>query len=125
MAPARVPQLDGVRGVAVGLAVFFHYCSDVNLPIVARLAAGGWVGVDLFFVLSGFLIGGIVLANRDAVNLFAVFYFRRFLRIFPLYYALLITVTLSVWLQWMSPPENRPLDQLLSISPEYQRCADR
>ena len=105
----RISQLDGVRGIAVGLVVLFHYCSDLNLPIIGQAASHGWVGVDLFFVMSGFLIGGIVIANREADNLFAVFYFRRFLRIFPLYYALLITVTVCVWLRWMPSTEHRPL----------------
>src|SRR5258708_38376677 len=95
---ARVGQLDGLRGVAVGLVVLFHYGSAITgsrllLPIISR----GWVGVDLFFVMSGFLIGGIVVANRDAVNFYSVFYLRRFLRIFPLYYFLLTVVALSFW----------------------------
>jgi peptidoglycan/LPS O-acetylase OafA/YrhL len=106
----RVGQLDGLRGVAVGLVVLFHYGSAVQgsrllLPIVSR----GWVGVDLFFVMSGFLIGGIVVANRDAVNFYSVFYLRRFLRIFPLYYFLLAVVAISVWLGWMPHPGHDKL----------------
>jgi peptidoglycan/LPS O-acetylase OafA/YrhL len=92
MTPRRVPELDGVRGIAIGMVVLYHY---FLLPIQAPpgtffsyvKAAGmfGFSGVDLFFVLSGFLIGGILLDSREATNYFRVFYTRRFFRIIPLY----------------------------------------
>ena len=102
--PERVPQLDGVRGIAVSLVVLYHYGSYYSneaalFPALRWIAHRGWVGVDLFFVLSGFLIGGIAIANRDADNVFSTFYARRFLRIFPLYYFLLIASAIYMWAQ--------------------------
>lgn len=92
-AQARIPQLDGLRGIAIGMILVWHF---FLIPIVieprtflgyalipARLA---WTGVDLFFVLSGFLIGGILLDAREASNYFPVFYVRRFFRIVPVYF---------------------------------------
>ncbi len=92
----RIPELDGIRGVAIAMVLAHHY---FLLPIQALpgtlpsyiQAAGrlAWSGVDLFFVLSGFLIGGILLDARDSSNYFRVFYTRRFFRIVPIYLACL------------------------------------
>ena len=70
-------ELDGLRGMAILMVVAFHY----NLaPFL------GGVGVDLFFVLSGFLLGGTLLDKKEAPNYFKAFYARRICRIFPLYF---------------------------------------
>ena len=88
-------QLDGLRGIAILMVVACHLeflyqpPSHVRGPL-AQLSQGGWMGVDLFFVLSGFLITGILLATRDGPGYFRNFLARRFLRIWPLYYANLI-----------------------------------
>lgn len=90
---ARIPQLDGLRGIAVLIVVLYHYVLSISLPpggFFSRLQDCfrlGWCGVDLFFVLSGFLIGGILLDSKESPCYFRTFYFRRFHRIFPLYYA--------------------------------------
>ena len=77
------PALDGLRACAF-LAVFMdHYVSRV---IPWRIFPWGWVGVDIFFVLSGFLITGILYDSLHRKNYFKNFYIRRSLRIFPLYY---------------------------------------
>ncbi len=90
----RIPELDGVRGIAILLVVYYHYFAAHPYPgggtlvrLLTQAGSIGWTGVDLFFTLSGFLIGGILLDNRNAPNLLRVFYARRTLRIFPLYYA--------------------------------------
>jgi peptidoglycan/LPS O-acetylase OafA/YrhL len=89
----RIPELDGVRGMAILLVLIWHYAVvtlSVRPDSVMSYVLGGlsfsWSGVDLFFVLSGFLIGGILLDNREAKNYFRVFYMRRTCRIFPLYF---------------------------------------
>jgi peptidoglycan/LPS O-acetylase OafA/YrhL len=83
----RIPQLDAVRGVAV-LVVLLHN-TDKNL-YTGALARNGWMGVDLFFVLSGFLITGILLDSKGTDGYFRNFYARRCLRIWPLYYSALM-----------------------------------
>ncbi len=95
--PERIPELDGLRGVAIFLVLIFHYITAVvaerwpnPLAFVKHLTQLGWTGVDLFFVLSGFLIGGILLSARDSPNYFRVFYFRRVCRIFPAYFGFLL-----------------------------------
>lgn len=92
--PKRIPELDGLRGFAILLVFSRHYLSitagSIHTPILRYLTRGfgiGWMGVDLFFVLSGFLIGGILLAAKPSANYFKTFYLRRIHRIFPLYYA--------------------------------------
>ncbi len=93
----RSEALDAVRGIAIALVVGYHYWP--------ALVPGGSVGVDLFFVLSGFLIGGILLDNKGAEDYFATFYWRRFFRILPLYWLFLSVMPASpvmpVW--WFLP----------------------
>jgi len=85
----RVPQLDAVRGLAI-LVVMLHNIS-LKYPVFhsERLFATGWMGVDLFFVLSGFLITGILVDTKHSGGFFKNFYVRRCLRIWPLYYSLI------------------------------------
>lgn len=92
----HLPALDGLRGVAILLVLAMHFTMLRPLgtadAVVYSLARTGWMGVDLFFVLSGFLITGILFDSRDRANPLRTFYARRFLRIFPLYYGFLIAV---------------------------------
>ncbi len=86
---SRILALDGVRGVAVLLVTMLHLLYSEKSWMLRHVAGSGWIGVDLFFVLSAFLITGILLATVDAPNFFSSFYARRALRIWPLYYLLL------------------------------------
>ena len=85
----RIPQLDAVRGVAI-LVVMMHNIG-LKYPLFhsQQLFGDGWMGVDLFFVLSGFLITGILVDTQQSEGYFKNFYVRRCLRIWPLYYSLI------------------------------------
>ena len=114
--PNHKPELDGIRGIALLAVMLSHGAGRYILQtaLLAKLCTyalvPGWSGVELFFVLSGFLITGILLRSKAAGNYFSSFYTRRFLRIFPIYY-LAVTVGIvlahySVWWNVMMPPER-------------------
>jgi peptidoglycan/LPS O-acetylase OafA/YrhL len=91
------PALDGLRGIAALMIVWYHFLllsprQGVLLSFVTRSFGFGWAGVDLFFVLSGFLITGILVDSKSRNHYFRTFYGRRVLRIFPLYYGVLAVV---------------------------------
>jgi peptidoglycan/LPS O-acetylase OafA/YrhL len=96
-AGAYVPALDGLRGIAILLVLLFHFTLYGGLApsvlidrVFYEVAIVGWVGVDLFFVLSGFLITGILYDAKRKASYLRNFYIRRILRIFPLYYGSLV-----------------------------------
>jgi peptidoglycan/LPS O-acetylase OafA/YrhL len=88
--PKRIPELDGFRGIAVLMVMIEHVYEAAPLPAIRMpsplyfLLTHGWLGVDLFFVLSGFLITGILLDERARKDYFQRFYRHRALRILPL-----------------------------------------
>ncbi len=93
----RIPQLDGLRGMAIGLVVLHHFIYQFHPPmpetlwaISAPISRLGWSGVDLFFILSGFLIGGILVDARESDHYYSTFYVRRAFRILPLYLFLVL-----------------------------------
>jgi peptidoglycan/LPS O-acetylase OafA/YrhL len=104
----RIPELDGLRGVAIGLVILCHYVANAEHRELGAWAhrtlsglAFGWSGVDLFFVLSGFLIGGILVDAREAPHYFRAFYLRRVHRILPVYYSwILVFVLVASWGLW-------------------------
>lgn len=108
----RMPALDGIRGVAV-LLVIPHNTSLVDgvalhgfgYPL-KELLLFGWAGVQLFFVLSGFLISGALLDTQDSSNYYSSFYARRALRILPLYYGTLIVSLLLLTPLQMLPQQT-------------------
>ena len=95
------PALDGLRAVAVLMVFYQHYLA--RLPSLSW----GWSGVDVFFVLSGFLITGILFDTRNSAHRFRNFYVRRTLRIFPLYYGvLLLALLLTPVFHWIWHPAS-------------------
>ncbi len=93
----HLPVLDGVRGMAALMVMGFHYFQfPSHIPdgglgrLIVRFNTVGQTGVDLFFVLSGFLITRILIETRDKPGFFTNFYARRSLRILPLYYLFLV-----------------------------------
>jgi len=99
----RMAPLDGLRGFASLYVIVAHLFpllrgSGTGERILRSLIDLGWSGVDLFFVLSGFLITGILLKSKQASagRYFGVFYARRFLRVFPVYYMLLVILLVIV-----------------------------
>src|SRR5260370_10007989 len=97
----RIPELDGIRGVAIGMVLIAHLFAVASRPGSALAYALvplrlDWTGVDLFFVLSGFLIGGVLLDARESSNYFRVFYTLRFFRIVPIYPVLLVCARFTI-----------------------------
>jgi len=98
----RIPGLDGLRGVASLLVVMYHFGSHIlqgnsaAVTFLHRVSGGLFSGVDLFFVLSGFLIGGILIDHGSSAHYYKTFYGRRICRIFPLYYLLLISYIVTL-----------------------------
>jgi peptidoglycan/LPS O-acetylase OafA/YrhL len=100
----HIPALDGLRAFAVTGVLFCHVSntwdweqvapSPLSQP-VSVICGWGWVGVDLFFVLSGFLITGLLYEAKGGAGYFRNFYARRALRIMPLYYGFLL-LTLAI-----------------------------
>src|ERR1041384_6597475 len=93
---ARIPSIDGLRALAILLVMVHHYTPWIlhgdDRPSLFVREATQWFGsgVDLFFVLSGFLITGILVDSKGSRNYFSRFYWRRSIRIFPAYYAFLV-----------------------------------
>jgi peptidoglycan/LPS O-acetylase OafA/YrhL len=114
--PKVIWQFDLLRGLAVLAVMLFHMGNNWRSAILPRYTTWGWTGVDLFFVLSGFLITGILLETKADPAYFQNFYARRILRIWPLYFTLLVVFMLV--LPWVSPRLAAP-----SVTTAYPRWA--
>lgn len=102
-----MPELDSIRGLAVILILFFHGMAPPLRPELSRggkfmfaVSQRGWIGVNLFFVLSGFLITGILIDSRNRHGYFRRFYTRRALRILPAFYTTLVVLLVGGWISW-------------------------
>ncbi|MGA2571525.1 MAG: acyltransferase family protein, partial [Terracidiphilus sp.] len=124
--PSYIPELDGLRGLAI-LGVVFYHCQPrlgglPNWPVtifhqrfnfgIYQGSLWGWSGVILFFALSGFLITGNLLASRDKPRYFHNFHARRALRVWPVYLLLLVVVYLNA--PWFIGP---PVWQAIKTAP--------
>jgi peptidoglycan/LPS O-acetylase OafA/YrhL len=103
----RFPALNGIRALAVTLVFLDHYAGGAHggrfLNVLNAIRLRGWVGVDLFFVLSGFLITGILYDTRHDSHFFLRFFARRSVRIFPVFYlvfAILLALTPFLHYEW-------------------------
>jgi len=90
-----IPELQGLRGVAVIAVVLYHCHPRFEHTFLYKASLWGWSGVNLFFVLSGFLITSILLESRTQPRYFRNFYARRALRIWPVYILVLIVCYLN------------------------------
>ena len=132
----RIPELDGLRAIAASVILASHL-SPISFP-------PGWTGVDLFFVISGYLITSILINRPAAPGFLIAFYARRALRIWPIYYLGLafiilvnpwlarpyeltalgyyLTYTQNVWLYWTEtgPPFNPAFDHTWTLALEEQ-----
>jgi peptidoglycan/LPS O-acetylase OafA/YrhL len=93
--PSYLPELDGLRGLAILWVVLYHCDPLLQGTWMHRVAEWGWAGVDIFFVLSGFLITANLLGARDKPHYFHNFHARRALRIWPVYVLVLAVVYLN------------------------------
>ncbi len=98
----NMPSLDGLRGIAIALVLLVHFGNGWRWPtaadgVLADALGLGWTGVDLFFVLSGFLITGILVDSAGRSRWWSAFFMRRVLRIFPLHY-------LALAMFWVAAP---------------------
>lgn len=115
---AHIPALDGIRGIAIALVMAVHFLADFTPTngferAIQFVAGRGTLGVDLFFVLSGFLITGILLASKERDQAyFKNFFMRRVLRIFPLYYGVLALVFFGA--RWIPAFQGEAMDQMLA-----------
>lgn len=107
-AAPRIVELDGVRGIACLFVIIHHFFTGNGilgfklhgvLKVLDGIAAPFFIsGVDLFYVLSGFLVGGIIIDHYRDRNFLKVFYLRRTCRIFPVFYALMLSYALALQL---------------------------
>src|SRR5512132_2916891 len=111
----HILALDGFRGIAILLVVACHFVSNLKISaegpawVLVAIAQAGWTGVDLFFVLSGFLITGILVDARGSSSYFKAFYARRALRILPAYYGFLIAIFIVLPLLHVGAGDNAML----------------
>jgi peptidoglycan/LPS O-acetylase OafA/YrhL len=116
----RLAALDGIRGLAIALVLMAHLGQILNVGMakigttasLAHLLIDGWIGVDIFFVLSGFLITGIILEERGSERFWTNFYLRRAFRILPAFVVIIAVAVIGVRI--FNPSNAVPLAYVLS-----------
>ena len=90
----RIPQIQALRALAAVLVVIYH----------AKVTSGGYIGVDIFYVISGFLITSLLVAERDATGRISMasFYTRRIRRLLPISAVVLVVTAISAAI-WLNP----------------------
>lgn len=128
---SHMPELDAIRGLAILGVVFYHgfyWTRDLTVysfwqRVFLKTMSAGQYGVNLFFILSGFLITGILLNTRDRKDYYKRFYVRRALRILPAYYLTLVILVVfrltSKGFLWMSLLYSSNLSLLFGITMSY------
>ncbi|WP_424628744.1 acyltransferase family protein [Bradyrhizobium sp. SYSU BS000235] len=114
----RIAALDGVRGFMTILVLFSHFFAEIDNGF-PRLGFG-WLAVNMFFVLSGFLIGRLIIERMDSENFFTVFVMRRICRTIPSYIVSVLIIFAVLWIfrtePWTKFKIEFPLWSYLSFS---------
>jgi peptidoglycan/LPS O-acetylase OafA/YrhL len=117
----RIPALDGLRGLMTLFVIVSHYYGEV--PSGVGVLCVGWPAVLVFFVLSGYLVGRLIIEKMDAGNFLSVFYLRRVCRTFPTYFAatlvILALVRLFAGARWMDGAARFPVWSYLVFAQNY------
>lgn len=117
----RIVALDGLRGLATIIVLLSHYFGEVQNGFAPFMA--GWIAVNVFFVMSGFLVGSLILDKEDCRNFLQVFYIRRICRTVPVYFACVIIVYLFISLlgevHWIDADVQFPLWSYLSFTQNF------
>jgi peptidoglycan/LPS O-acetylase OafA/YrhL len=122
----RIVVLDGLRGLLTISVLLSHYFGEVAHGF--HFAMCGWVAVDMFFILSGFLIGKLILERHHHGNFFLVFYVRRFLRIIPVYFIVVLMAGIIIHhfpRPWMEVGPDFPLWSYLSFTQIFYMISDQ
>jgi len=117
----RIPALDGLRGLMTLFVIVSHYYGEV--PSGLGYACVGWTAVLVFFVLSGYLVGRLIIEKMDAGNFLSVFYLRRVCRTFPTYFAATLVILALLWLiggaKWLDHDAKFPVWSYLVFAQNY------
>jgi peptidoglycan/LPS O-acetylase OafA/YrhL len=117
-AASRIPALDGVRGMMMLLVLVSHYFAEIDNGM--HWLGFGWYGVQMFFILSGFLIGRLIMERKHHANFLSVFVMRRICRTFPSYMISITMIFGALWMfrsqSWAHFDSNFPLWSYLTFT---------
>ena len=121
---SRVVCLDGVRGLMTIMVLISHYFGEIPHGIKALMF--GWIAVDMFFVLSGYLVGKLILEKQHNDNFFQVFYIRRVCRTLPIYFVCLavnIVLMTAFAAPWVDADEPFPAWSYFTFTQNFYMAA--